>query len=441
MRQGVETEWQSHHQYPSVIFYGSLTDVHMHPRRLDYLFPDKDGLPNGKAGTRIYTASALLGGFTTGLFMPNEHRRLGNPNKADGTELIPAPTTTLDLLLEATSNISESSLIEAGVIFGVDTDAIGVKKLENGDFDLSGFTVNEIDKTYSSSLVNRFTAALKIYGANTTGGYNIPLETIVPVAKTWYEHNPTKPIILHLEDGDVARVLEEMPPHIPVHIAHVSSKQELEAVIAAKQAGKNATCEATPHHLFLTEKTREEIGPYGCMKPTLKSEEDRKFLWDNLEYIDIFASDCAPHRAIDKAGIDGKGIDSPAFGVTNHDVFMPLFLQAVLDGKLTLQQLYDRVVTNPRERFNLPATDTRTKFVMAPITAEEATQPTPYGESPFIARKLPGESIIKKSSEVPSMRGKIIYLAHRAGAILIDHDGRLTPQAQPGYENLIQFSS
>jgi dihydroorotase-like cyclic amidohydrolase len=439
MKTGVQADWQPHYQYPYVTFYGSLTDVHMHPRRLDFLFPDQDGQPNGKAGTAVYTQSALLGGFTTGLFMPNEHRRLANPNEVDGTEVFAAPTTTLDRLLEATSNISEGSVIDAGVIFGVDAESIGVTKDEAGNFDLSGFTTANINKTYSSPLVERFTAALKIYGANTTGGYNIPLESIAPVAETWHKNNPNKPIILHLEDGDVARVLEEIPPHIPVHIAHVSSKQELQAVIIAKNNGKNVTCEATPHHMFMTETTRQEIGPYGCMKPTLKSAEDQKFLWDNMEYIDMFASDCAPHRQIDKVGLDGKGIENPAFGVTNHDVFMPLFLQAVIDGKLTLQQLYDRVVTNPRKRFNLPQATGAAKFIMEPVSAEEATSATPYGQSPFVAHNIPGEKGSKKSSEVPAMRGKIIHLAHRTGKILISHNTKLTQLAQPGYNNLIQF--
>jgi hypothetical protein len=171
MKTGVQADWQPHYQYPYVTFYGSLTDVHMHPRRLDFLFPDQDGQPNGKAGTAVYTQSALLGGFTTGLFMPNEHRRLANPNEVDGTEVFAAPTTTLDRLLEATSNISEGSVIDAGVIFGVDAESIGVTKDEAGNFDLSGFTTANINKTYSSPLVERFTAALKIYGANTTGGY------------------------------------------------------------------------------------------------------------------------------------------------------------------------------------------------------------------------------------------------------------------------------
>jgi hypothetical protein len=448
MHSGIEIDRQPHTPYPHVTFRGSITDVHAHPRRLDFLFPDQEGLPNGKAGTWVYTRSALLGGFTTALFMPNEHRRLGNPEQPDGTEVLPAPTTTLDRLLEATSDITERSAIEAGVIFGVDAESIGVTKvqIEGEDvFDLTYFNTDGIDKTYSSPLVKRFTSALKIYGAKTTGGYNIPLETIVPVAETWHKHNPEKPVILHLEDGDVARVLAEMPAHIPIHIAHVSSRQELEAVITAKEAGKNVTCEATPHHMFLTVKTTEEIGPYGCMKPTLKSEEDRKFLWDNLEYIDMFASDCAPHRRIDKIGIDGKGLDNPAFGVTNHDVFMPLFLNAAFEGKLTLQQLYDRVVTNPRKRFNLPPTNTITKFHMAPITAEDATANTPYGQSPFIAQKLPGQKEskdLKKSSEIPEMRGRIIHLADHAGRILISHSGKLTKEATPlPYQNLIQFTA
>ena len=48
------------------------------------------------------------------------------------------------------------------------------------------------------------------------------------------------------------------------------------------------TCEVAPHHLFLT---RDSTILNSAVRPSLGAEEDRQFLWDNLQYIDIFATD------------------------------------------------------------------------------------------------------------------------------------------------------
>jgi hypothetical protein len=333
-----------------------------------------------------------------------------------GRKLFP----NIDRLYAAAQTITENSLMKTGIIMGVDPEAIGLNENSNG------FSTRKIEEVYSSREVKNLTTALKIYGDYTTGGYNIPLRTIIPVAETWDDHNHGKPVILHLEDEAVGYILEAWPANIPVHIAHVSSKEELEAVIIAKQNGKDVTCEATPHHMFLTEKTRDEIGAFGCMKPSLKPEEDRKFLWDNLEYIDIFASDCAPHRLRDKIGPDGKDLEKPAFGVTNHDVFLPLFFQAILDGKLTEQRLYERIVTNPLKRFNLPFMDSYSSFSLVPVHADEATAYTEYGCSPFT-----------RTSEAPAMRGKLEF-AQNTGRFVVQ-EGVMTKAIRPSYNNLIRY--
>jgi carbamoyl-phosphate synthase/aspartate carbamoyltransferase/dihydroorotase len=208
------------------------------------------------------------------------------------------------------------------------------------------------------------------------------------VASIWHHINPEKPVIFHVEGGDVAKLLKDIykmqdGKEMPIHIAHVSSRQELEAVIAAKEAGMNVTCEVTPHHLFLDEAVREEIGGYGCMKPSLKSREDVKFLWTNMKYIDIFASDCAPHRISDKER------DKPAFGVTNHSIMLPLLLGAVADGRLTMEDIDTKFCVSPRQRFNLPLDDgSLTRVLTTPetanITAEDHDALAEYGQNPFV---------------------------------------------------------
>ena len=56
--------------------------------------------------------------------------------------------------------------------------------------------------------------------------------------------------------------------------------------------GLPVTCEVSPHHLFLTIEDLERLGQSkGQVRPRLASPEDQQALWDNLEYIDCFATD------------------------------------------------------------------------------------------------------------------------------------------------------
>src|SRR3569833_300948 len=201
--------------------FGAPTDVHMHPRIFDPRYAGLPEIPNGKAGVDLYTATALRGGIQRGLFMPNETLRLFNPEKPDQTEAFPYPITTEDRLLAALSVAESQSFIVAGMIMGVDPAIIGL----GPDNKKPKFMTSKIEKTFASQIVQDCTAALKIYGAETTGGFNVPLDAIIPIARVWDKYNHGKPIILHLEDADVGRVLEEWPDDIAVHVAHVSSRQ------------------------------------------------------------------------------------------------------------------------------------------------------------------------------------------------------------------------
>ncbi|HVI60677.1 MAG TPA: hypothetical protein VM535_00810, partial [Candidatus Saccharimonadales bacterium] len=239
---------------------------------------------------------------------------------------------------------------------------------------------------------------LKVYLAETTGGNNIAVEYGAEVARLWHTANPEKPVVFHVEGADTARLLNNIGNlqgspdatggrmnigrNIPVHIAHVSSRQEMQAVIDAKQAGLNVTCEVTPHHLFLNESIPEEIGGYGCMKPNLKSQADVDFLWTHMGDIDIFASDCAPHRISDKEK------DQPAFGVTNHTIMLPLLLGAVADDRLSMADIDRKFCVTPRERFNLPLDDGSLLSISTDpstyqLTATERDERAEYGQNPF----------------------------------------------------------
>jgi len=358
-----------------------LADVHTHPRIFDVInleefVPGNRGR-EGKAGLMVYTEVALESGITLMIAMPNESLRRFDKNAEDPekTLLIPYPIATYDRLLAAESLISHEANIPTALHFGVDPRLM--------------FLDHDKQILDREGLYRHFTSAreecmsLKLYGAKTTGGYNIEAKHIPTVAKIWHDVNPEKPVVLHLEDDNIAKVLAEINQlekgkDIPIHIAHVSSKQELEAVIAAKEAGMNITCEVTPHHLFMNDIDGSSLAGYGCMKPTLKSQEDVDFLWSHLTFIDMIASDCAPHRKVDKEAVD------PAYGVTNHKQMLPLLLGAIADGKLSYEQLYQMLCIAPRKRFNLPQADgSITKFNIHQTENGALHDPERYGYSPF----------------------------------------------------------
>jgi carbamoyl-phosphate synthase / aspartate carbamoyltransferase / dihydroorotase len=70
-----------------------------------------------------------------------------------------------------------------------------------------------------------------------------------------------------------------------------------------KQKGLKVTCEVTPHHLFLSVEDASHLGDGRSeVRPRLATQADREALWDNLEVIDCFATDHAPHTLAEKDG-------------------------------------------------------------------------------------------------------------------------------------------
>lgn len=99
-----------------------------------------------------------------------------------------------------------------------------------------------------------------------------------------------------------------------VHIAHVSTKESVNMIREVKRqllgadasSNYSLTCEATPHHIALTEDDAHALGDesYGRVNPSLRNEEDRRAIIEAIldGTIDAIATDHAPHSETDKAG-------------------------------------------------------------------------------------------------------------------------------------------
>ncbi|XP_071499632.1 multifunctional protein CAD-like [Diadema antillarum] len=171
---------------------------------------------------------------------------------------------------------------------------------------------------------------------------------------TWIEHLQSwprhLPIVCHAEGRTTAAILFIANSlQRPVHIAHVARRDEIEVIRMAKESGMQVTCEVTPHHLFLTEDDLEVIGQdRGQVRPCLVTADDQQALWDNLDIIDCFATDHAPHT------LEEKNSEKAPPGFPGLETMLPLLLTAVNEGKLTIEDIITRLHTNPRRIFSLP---------------------------------------------------------------------------------------
>jgi dihydroorotase len=127
-----------------------------------------------------------------------------------------------------------------------------------------------------------------------------------------------------------------------IHIQHLSARESVEAVEQAKAAGVAITCEASPHHLCLTDEAVRSLDANLKMNPPLRSEDDRKALIDGLRSgsIDCVATDHAPHAREEKE----QPFEIAPMGVTGLETaFAALHTELVLPGVLDLGVLVERM--------------------------------------------------------------------------------------------------
>ena len=139
---------------------------------------------------------------------------------------------------------------------------------------------------------------------------------------------------------------------VKYHVCHVSTKESVELVRAAKKRGVDVTCETAPHYLILTENDLQEDGRFK-MNPPLGSEEDRLALIEGIKdgTVDIIATDHAPHSAEEKA----RGLEKSPFGIVGLETaFATTYTHLVKTGVITMERLTQLLCLKPRERFSLP---------------------------------------------------------------------------------------
>ena len=229
-------------------------------------------------------------------------------------------------------------------------------------------------------------AGLKMYLDQTFGPLRLDgLQPLLEHARRW---PPDRTLLCHAEGRTVAAAI--LAAHLSgcsIHVCHVSRRDEIELIRAAKARGMKVTCEVTPHHLFLTDADAPDLGAGRAeVRPRLASASDRAALREHLDLVDCFATDHAPHALTEKDS------SQPPPGFPGLETALPLYLDLVRDGLLSLEGLIERTVDNPRRIFGVPE-QAETWIEVDPDarwTARGAEMHTRARWSPFEGREMRG---------------------------------------------------
>ena len=312
------------------IFPG-FTDVHVHLREPGFSY--KETVASG-------TASAAAGGYTAVCAMPNL-----NP--------VPDSRENLDIQLELIRKNAIVRVMPYGAITVgekgktlADMDAMAPDVIAFSD-DGKGVDDDELMLAAfekAAALGKMICAHCEVsdlaHGAIHDGAYaaahGIPG---IPSAAEWK--------MIRRDIGLVRKL------GVPYHVCHVSCKESVELIRAARAEGLDVTGETGPHYLVFNEDDLQDSGAFR-MNPPIRTEEDRLALIEALGdgTLGMIATDHAPHSAEEKS----RGLAGSLNGIVGLETAFPvLWTDLVRKGVFTAEKLLSLFCDGPRERFGFGA--------------------------------------------------------------------------------------
>jgi len=326
----------------NLLIFPGLIDCHVHFRE-----PGNTDAEDMESGAR----AAIAGGITTVCDMPNTQ----------------PPTCTLKALEDKIAR-AEEIRDQRSEVSNVDIRFFfGITQREH---------LEELKRVKREDI-----CGVKLYFANSTGNQKAG-EIVEDVFKICAERG--LPLVCHCEDEEVIQkniegsrrgVARYAPTDIRMHsdirsveaavkatalalalarkygthlhIAHLSTKEELELVRRAKSEGLPATCEVAPQHLFLTVEDDASLGSLAKMNPPLRTRDHSEALWKGIAdgTVDCIATDHAPHTLAAKKA--GNPLEAPS-GVPGVETMLPLLL-----SKLQPSDILRLCFTKPNRIFAL----------------------------------------------------------------------------------------
>ena len=367
--------------FSNCLILPGFCDVHVHLREPGFCY--KETVASG-------TASAARGGFTAVCSMPNL-----NP--------VPDSKEHLQVQLDAIKKDAKIAVYPYG--------ALTVNEAGEVMADLDGMAPDAIafsddgrgvqDENMMRDLMLRAKTLGKMVVAHCEdnsllrGGY---IHDGVYAA----EHGH-RGICSESEWGPIARDLKlAKETGCAYHVCHISTKESVELIRAAKAEGVDVTCETAPHYLVLCDEDLQEEGRFK-MNPPLRSAADRDALIEGIldGTIDMIATDHAPHSQEEKA----RGLEKSAFGIVGLETAFPImYTDFVKTGKMTLERLVDLMCLNPRRRFGITSD---AGYTVWNVETEYSVNPEEFATlgraTPFEGRRVFGENLLTV------LGGSIVY--------------------------------
>ena len=317
-------------------------DPHVHLRDLEW---------SHKATVERETEAALAGGYWAVLDMPNT----------------PPVTTTRARLDEKSAHVSRRARCDFALYLGAHHEG------------------NEAE--YAAAAPGAI--GLKLYCDQTTGQLLVADDRARASHLRAWAAASQRPVAVHAEGSTLAALLGLLRrEHVPLHLCHVSGRDEVALLREARREGLPISVGVTPHHLYLTDEDAARLGGYGRVRPPLRSRADVEALWEAVAdgTVDIVESDHAPHSRAEKESAE------PPYGLPGLETTLPLMVLAMREGRISEARLIELLATNAQRRFGLlppPGTgtlvDTQASWVI-----EDRDLRTSPGWSPFAGLRVWG---------------------------------------------------
>ena len=255
----------------------------------------------------FYTGSraAAAGGLTTVLDMPNTA----------------PPIFTIDLLNEKRV-LARKSIVNYGFYMGSSAE-------------------NNVKEVSASKRHNA--AATKIFMNLSTGNLLIEDKELL---EAYFK--ASRRIAVHAQGEKVAEAVHYAKKfRKELYLCHITLRDEINFL--KREKGTGIYVEVTPHHLFLTQDDFRRQKGFAKMVPPLATKDDQDALWEAIEegIVDTIGTDHAPHTIEEKKGVN------PPSGVPGCETMLPLLLNAVNQGRISLKKVVDLTSRNPSIIFSM----------------------------------------------------------------------------------------
>ncbi len=308
------------------IVFPGLIDMHAHLRQ-----PGREDEETFITGGR----AALKGGFTSVLCMANTSPAIDNKGMV---EYVYSESKKTDLagiftVGAVTKNLEGKELTEIGQIYEAGAKALS----DDGKPIMNAETMRralEYSKMFGLTIISH------CEDLNLSGN-GVMNEGLISTKLGLRGVPRASEIVMVNRDIELAQLTASR-----VHIAHVSTKESVEAIRQAKKKGIKVTCETCPHYFTLTEEAVLGFNTNAKVNPPLRTKEDVEAIKKGLSdgTIDAIATDHAPHSEEEK----DVEFDFAASGMIGLETALSLVYSGLIKGKIiSWSQAVEKMSFNP----------------------------------------------------------------------------------------------